>query len=50
MGIYVISKDAMQKLLCEQFPQVNDFGNEVIPGATSIRMKVNQSFSLIYVW
>lgn len=40
MGIYVIRKDAMRKLLCEAFPQANDFGSEVIPGATSIGMKV----------
>lgn len=41
MGIYVVSKDAMIKLLRDDFPQANDFGSEVIPGATSIGMKVN---------
>lgn len=40
MGIYVIGKEAMMKLLCEEFPQANDFGSEVIPSATSIGMKV----------
>lgn len=40
MGIYVVSKDAMMKLLREQFPHANDFGSEVIPGATSIGMAV----------
>lgn len=40
MGIYVISKDAMIRLLRDDFPQANDFGSEVIPGATSIGMKV----------
>ncbi|KMZ59196.1 Glucose-1-phosphate adenylyltransferase [Zostera marina] len=40
MGIYVISKDAMMQLLREKFPNANDFGSEVIPGATSIGMRV----------
>eukprot|EP01018_Ginkgo_biloba_P013615 Gb_08400 [translate_table: standard] len=40
MGIYVFSKDAMLKLLIEDFPQANDFGSEVIPGAVSIGMRV----------
>uniref|UniRef100_A0A0C9QRM3 Glucose-1-phosphate adenylyltransferase n=1 Tax=Wollemia nobilis TaxID=56998 RepID=A0A0C9QRM3_9CONI len=40
MGIYVVSKDAMMKLLRENFPEANDFGSEVIPGATSIGMVV----------
>eukprot|EP01018_Ginkgo_biloba_P003827 Gb_31221 [translate_table: standard] len=40
MGIYVVSKDVMLKLLQEEFPQANDFGSEVIPGATSIGMRV----------
>ena len=40
MGIYVISKDAMIKLLRDDFPQANDFGSEVIPGATSLGMRV----------
>lgn len=41
MGIYVISKDAMLNLLREKFPGANDFGSEVIPGATSIGMRVS---------
>ncbi|KDO42097.1 hypothetical protein CISIN_1g009971mg [Citrus sinensis] len=40
MGIYVISKDVMLNLLRDKFPGANDFGSEVIPGATSIGMRV----------
>ncbi|XP_047047179.1 glucose-1-phosphate adenylyltransferase small subunit 1, chloroplastic/amyloplastic-like [Lolium rigidum] len=40
MGIYVFSKDAMLRLLRENFPLANDFGSEVIPGATEIGMRV----------
>ncbi|KAM0829317.1 hypothetical protein ACQ4PT_066958 [Festuca glaucescens] len=40
MGIYVFSKDAMLRLLRENFPSANDFGSEVIPGATEIGMRV----------
>ncbi|KZV51254.1 glucose-1-phosphate adenylyltransferase [Dorcoceras hygrometricum] len=40
MGIYVFSKDAMLNLLREKFPGANDFGSEVIPGATSVGMRV----------
>ncbi|EFJ18043.1 hypothetical protein SELMODRAFT_233627 [Selaginella moellendorffii] len=40
MGIYVISKEAMYKLLHEKFPNANDFGSEIIPGATQLGMKV----------
>ncbi|XP_068641601.1 APO protein 1, chloroplastic-like [Aristolochia californica] len=40
MGIYVVSKDVMLKLLREKFPGANDFASEVIPGATSIGMRV----------
>lgn len=40
MGIYVISKHVMLQLLREQFPGANDFGSEVIPGATSTGMRV----------
>jgi len=40
MGIYVISRDAMLKLLREDFIGANDFGSEVIPGATEKGMKV----------
>lgn len=40
MGIYVISRDAMLQLLRTEFPEANDFGSEVIPGATEKGMKV----------
>lgn len=40
MGIYVISKNVMLDLLRDQFPGANDFGSEVIPGATSIGKRV----------
>ncbi|GAB4858967.1 hypothetical protein Ancab_010439 [Ancistrocladus abbreviatus] len=40
MGIYVINKDAMVKILREYFPRANDFKTEVIPGAISLGMKV----------
>ncbi|KAI4305578.1 hypothetical protein L6164_028938 [Bauhinia variegata] len=40
MGIYVISKHVMLDLLRDKFPGANDFGSEVIPGATSIGMRV----------
>jgi glucose-1-phosphate adenylyltransferase len=40
MGIYVFSKDVMLKLLHDQFREANDFGSEVIPGATDIGMRV----------
>ncbi|KAI7748461.1 hypothetical protein M8C21_005057, partial [Ambrosia artemisiifolia] len=40
MGIYVVSKDVMLSLLKDKFPGANDFGSEVIPGATSIGLRV----------
>ncbi|KAL9261876.1 Glucose-1-phosphate adenylyltransferase small subunit, chloroplastic-like protein [Drosera capensis] len=40
MGIYVVSKDVMLDLLRDRFPGANDFGSEVIPGATSIGLRV----------
>lgn len=40
MGIYLINKDTVVKLLREHFPKANDFASEVIPGAISIGMKV----------
>lgn len=40
MGIYVVSKEAMISLLRNDFPEANDFGSEVIPGATKMGMKV----------
>lgn len=40
MGIYLINRDIMVKLLREHFPKANDFKSEVIPGAISLGMKV----------
>ncbi|KAK4438977.1 Glucose-1-phosphate adenylyltransferase small subunit, chloroplastic/amyloplastic [Sesamum alatum] len=40
MGIYVVSKDVMINLLRDKFPAANDFGSEVIPGATSMGLRV----------
>ena len=42
MGIYVFRKEVMLNLLRENFPGANDFGSEVIPGATSIGMRVSR--------
>jgi len=44
MGIYVFSKDVMLQLLREQFPGANDFGSEVIPGATNIGKRVCKDY------
>ncbi|MBA0873263.1 hypothetical protein Goshw_030465 [Gossypium schwendimanii] len=38
MGIYVVSKYVMLNIFRDQFPGANDFGSEIIPGATSIGM------------
>ncbi|EXB88274.1 Glucose-1-phosphate adenylyltransferase small subunit 1 [Morus notabilis] len=40
MGIYLINKDVMKRLLEDYFPNANDFTSEVIPGAVSVGMKV----------
>ncbi|WCJ20986.1 Glucose-1-phosphate adenylyltransferase small subunit 1 chloroplastic [Euphorbia peplus] len=40
MGIYVVSKNVMLDLLRDKFPGANDFGSEIIPGATSIGLRV----------
>lgn len=40
MGIYVVKADAMRKLLMEAYPNANDFGSEVIPGAVELGMRV----------
>lgn len=40
MGIYVIKADALRKLLADDFPEANDFGSEIIPGAKDIGMHV----------
>ncbi|KAF2550470.1 hypothetical protein F2Q68_00034555 [Brassica cretica] len=40
MGIYVVSKNVMLDLLRDQFPGANDFGSEVIPGATDLGLRI----------
>ncbi|XP_038679069.1 inactive glucose-1-phosphate adenylyltransferase small subunit 2, chloroplastic [Tripterygium wilfordii] len=40
MGIFLINRDIMLKLLHEHFPKANDFQSEVITGAISRGMKV----------
>jgi ADP-glucose pyrophosphorylase len=40
MGIYVVKASAMKKLLQELYPEANDFGSEVIPGAVGQGMRV----------
>ncbi|XP_011005251.1 PREDICTED: glucose-1-phosphate adenylyltransferase small subunit, chloroplastic/amyloplastic-like isoform X2 [Populus euphratica] len=49
MGIYLVNRDIMTKLLNEYFPQANEFGTEVIPGAISIGMKV-QAYAFDGYW
>ncbi|XXG44604.1 hypothetical protein AAC387_Pa01g4359 [Persea americana] len=49
MGIYVIKRDVMMKLLTEYFPKANDFLSEVIAGAISMGMKV-QSYTYDGYW
>jgi len=49
MGIYVFSKDAMEKLLTTHFPDANDFGGEVIPAAKDFGMHV-QAFLFDGYW
>ncbi|CAI5491468.1 unnamed protein product [Closterium sp. Naga37s-1] len=49
MGIYVISKDAMIRMLADDFPDANDFGSEVIPGACAKGAKV-QAFLYDGYW
>ncbi|CAK9165466.1 unnamed protein product [Ilex paraguariensis] len=41
MGIHVINRDVMIKLLKEYFPKANDLRSEVIPGAIALGMKVH---------
>ncbi|KAL0392409.1 UNVERIFIED_CONTAM: Inactive glucose-1-phosphate adenylyltransferase small subunit, chloroplastic [Sesamum radiatum] len=41
MGIYVINRDIMIKLLTEHFPTATDLKSQVIPGAISLGMKVH---------
>lgn len=40
MGIYVFKAQAMLDLLTQHFPQANDFGSEIIPGAKDSGMHV----------
>lgn len=40
MGIYVVKAAAMRKLLIDLFPEADDFGSEVIPGAVGQGMRV----------
>ncbi|KAG6732960.1 hypothetical protein I3842_01G203000 [Carya illinoinensis] len=49
MGIYLINRDIMVKLLREHFPKANDFASEVVPGAISLGMKV-QAFLFDGYW
>ncbi|MQL95345.1 hypothetical protein Taro_027996 [Colocasia esculenta] len=41
MGIYVIKREALGKLLLQNLPHATDFKSEVIPGAVSMGMKVH---------
>lgn len=49
MGIYVMSAKALKELLMSRFPDANDFGNEVIPGAKDLGMKV-QAYAFKGYW
>ncbi|PRQ45999.1 putative glucose-1-phosphate adenylyltransferase [Rosa chinensis] len=49
MGIYLINRDALKRLLEEHFPEANDFRTEVIPGAISIGMKI-QDYAFHGYW
>lgn len=49
MGIYVMSAKALKELLLNKFPDANDFGNEVIPGAKEAGLKV-QAFAFDGYW
>ena len=49
MGIYVMQARALKELLMNTFPTANDFGNEVIPGAREIGMKV-QAYAFQGYW
>lgn len=44
MGIYVMNRHVMIKLLKESFPTANDLKNEVIPGGISLGLKVSLSY------
>ncbi|KAK1397366.1 ADP-glucose pyrophosphorylase small subunit 2 [Heracleum sosnowskyi] len=49
MGIYVINRVAMIKLLRQYFPKANHFRSDVIPGAISLGMKV-QAYKFDGYW
>ncbi|KAM0043480.1 putative glucose-1-phosphate adenylyltransferase [Helianthus debilis subsp. tardiflorus] len=44
----VFSNNVMLDLMREKFPKANDFGSEVIPGATSIGLRVSIGAYLMY--
>lgn len=46
MGIYLINRGVMKRLLEEHVPKGNDFTSEVIPGAISIGMKVIPAYTV----
>lgn len=46
MGIYVINRVVMIKLLRQYFPKANHLRSDVIPGAISLGMKVNHLFEI----
>lgn len=49
MGIYVMGAKALKDLLLTQFPDANDFGNEVIPGAKDLGLKI-QAYAFKGYW
>ncbi|KDP29541.1 hypothetical protein JCGZ_19254 [Jatropha curcas] len=49
MGIYLVNREIMTKLLNNYFPDRNDFGTEVIPGAISAGLKV-QAYQFDGYW
>uniref|UniRef100_A0A7S2Z633 Glucose-1-phosphate adenylyltransferase n=1 Tax=Chloropicon laureae TaxID=464258 RepID=A0A7S2Z633_9CHLO len=49
MGIYVFKTSAMIDLLTKHFPNANDFGSEVIPGANAMGMNI-QAFLFDGYW
>lgn len=49
MGIYVAKASAIRELLSNAFPSANDFGSEVIPGATAAGMHV-QAYAYDGYW
>lgn len=49
MGIYVMKAKALKELLLNRFPDANDFGNEVIPGAKDAGLNV-QAYAFKGYW